>query len=362
MRARRLRSRTTAVIATVTLAAGLLGVSASVAGQASGATPSGARHLALARTRLVAGQPEFAGPDALAVDGGGLWVANRASSSLTEVNPTTGAWMRTVSGAGHRLSSPVAMVADGAHLFVANANGSVSDLDALNGSFTWTISAKQLREATAMVAVGSRLFVLSAAGLLTEWETSSGALIRVVSGARYGFAHPSAIVAARSHLWITNRSGDSLTEVDAGTGSWVRTVSGSEYSFDEPSGIAFDGAHLWVADSGSNEVTEIDPASGALIRVINSGKYGLNTPAPMTSWGAIVYVVSPPGRSPMVTAIWTAAGSLDWMWCNTNKPSPHFDNPSALVVHAGMLWVANEGNGSLTEMNATTAAVTRIIA
>ena len=40
----------------------------------------------------------FNGPEGLATDGSHIWVANSFGNSVTELDATTGAWIRTLSG------------------------------------------------------------------------------------------------------------------------------------------------------------------------------------------------------------------------------------------------------------------------
>ncbi|HLN06731.1 MAG TPA: hypothetical protein VK217_10670, partial [Acidimicrobiales bacterium] len=125
-----------------------------------------------------------------------------------------------------------------------------------------------------------------------------------------------------------------------------------------------DGTHIWVSDSASNSVTEINPAGGSLDRIVSGSSYLFTDPSPVTvsvSPGrTLIYVASPPGSSPMVTAFSPSSGPADWAMCNTNGPY-EFNNPQALLVTGGSLWVANTGGNSLTEMYATTGALIRRI-
>jgi len=73
-----------------------------------------------------------------------------------------------------------------------------------------------------------------------------------------------------------------------------------------------------------------------------------------------VFVISPPGYSPMVTQITPSTGTANWMMCNTNGPYL-FDNPESAVVTGSDLWVVNEGGNSLTEMDASSGALLQTV-
>ena len=137
--------------------------------------------------------------------GGHLWVTNEAGNSVTEINPSSGAWIATFNAATDGFRRPTAITSDGPYLFVANAGGSVSELRASNGAF-----------------------------------------IRSVSGGRYRFVDPVAITSAGSLILVLNAgrpsaagaSTGSITEIRAGTGSLVRTVSGPSFAFADPAMVS----------------------------------------------------------------------------------------------------------------------------
>jgi hypothetical protein len=61
----------------------------------------------------------------MALAGGHLFVANGGvgGGSLTEVNASTGALVRAISGPAYKFSDATAMALAGGHLFVANEYG-----------------------------------------------------------------------------------------------------------------------------------------------------------------------------------------------------------------------------------------------
>jgi outer membrane protein assembly factor BamB len=158
-------------------------------------------------------------------------------------------------------------------------------------------------------------------------------------------------------VWVVNETGNSVSEFRLAGGHWLRTLSARRFEFDAPSGIATDGRHLWIPDSADNALTEVDTHGDQVVRVLTSG-YGFWSPAPVAESGGRVYVASPPGSSPMVTALSAATGTFEWMMCNTNGPY-RFADPQALLVDAGNVWVANATGNSLTVINRRTGALVR---
>jgi YVTN family beta-propeller protein len=326
------------------LVAGLGAPGAQAAGRPPAARPRATSRLALR------------GPSGLAVDGGNLWVTNRRGNTVTEINPATHHRIRTIGTAREAFVWPVAIVADGSDLFVANKHGagdtgSITEINASRGTWVRTISARRdgFDHPVALARRGQDLFVVNQGGSITELATPTGAFIRKVSGARYHFANPVAITVAGDDLWVADDStANTVTEINAGTGRLVRTIS--NHGLSGPDGIGYGDGRIWVADSTSYAATEINAGTGAVITTVNdsTGPYGFNQPSVTMVRGGNVYVVSPPGNTPMITKLSATDGTAAWFECNTNNPSPDFVKPSALAMIGTDLFVANEGVSTTT--------------
>ena len=159
----------------------------------------------------------FFAPQAITVDSGHVWVAN-LSNSVTELNASNGAWIRTVAGGNYNLDSHRAIAADSTHVWVANTGGNS----------------------------------------VTELNASDGMLVQVLSGSRYQFSSPLAIADDGTHIWVANYISSSVTELDASDGTLVQVLSGSRYQFSSPQAIIAVGTDVWVADYGNNSVTRLN--------------------------------------------------------------------------------------------------------
>jgi outer membrane protein assembly factor BamB len=224
--------------------------------------------------------PALEDPIALALVGGDLFVTDNLNSidlpgSVTELNASTGALVRVISGPKYEFESPDAIASSGPDLFVAN--GVYPD------------------------------------GSVTELNTTTGALVRVISGKAYGFCDPSAIVSRGADLFVANKgrvefsngspasSGFSVTEVDASTGALVRVISGPKYEFDSPDAVASSGPDLFVANEGNcidqchgegASVTELNASTGAVVRVFPGQAYQFLAPDAIVLEGSEVFVAS----------------------------------------------------------------------
>jgi hypothetical protein len=113
--------------------------------------------------------------------------------------------------------APQAVALSGDRLFVVNGGGSITELDTSTGALVRVISGPTygFRSPDALVVAGADLFVANLeAGSITELDTSTGALVRVISGPTYEFAGPRAMVLSGHHLFVVN-AGGSVTEFPA---------------------------------------------------------------------------------------------------------------------------------------------------
>ena len=234
----------------------------------------------------------FAWPQALAVVGSHLWVANRYGDSVTELNTVTGALVRVIAGPAYGFDNPDAITLAAGHVWVVNnSGGSVTELDAANGS-----------------------------------------LVRVISGPRFGLDHPDAIAAAAGHVWVVNNSGEIGHRAGRRNGSLVRVISGPRFGLNIPtrsprrratsgwSTTAGDRSPSWTPAtapwSRSSLIPlrirptrrdrrgggpplggqrrpighQLDASTGALVRVISDPNYGLGGAAAITSSAGDVWI------------------------------------------------------------------------
>ena len=348
------------------LALGLLAIGIpSISGVASAVTPGSFN------------TDEFDVPSGLAFGGGHLWVTNKAGNSLTEIDPTTGAWMGSFLGRRYGFSRPTAITSTGSDLFVANETGSLSEVRASNGAAIRTISGTDYRflHPIALAISGNTVLVLNAgspsatpavAGSISEIDAQSGKLLRNVSGSSFGFDDPIALAVSGPDTYVVDVANNSVTEVDTASGALVRVIAGQ--GLNTPDGITVADGHVWVSDAGSNAATDIDEATGAVLATFtdSDGKYGFGRPSVAIQSHGNVFIASPFGTSPMVTKLSATTGVPSWYMCNTNGPY-FFSLLSAFAVSGNHLWVASQSGansgtpaaktGSLTELNTGSGAL-----
>jgi DNA-binding beta-propeller fold protein YncE len=173
--------------------------------------------------------PNFDDPDAIAADGADFFVTAGLSNSVTEFNSSTGAVVKQMVGPQYGFAYPDALALNGDDLFVANYGGSVTEMNTLTGAVVRQISGPQYGFAypAAITIDGNDLFVANYEGRsVTEVDAATGALVRVMAGPQYDFEGPDAIASSGAYLYVANGLGNWVTEVDISTGSVVRLIAG----------------------------------------------------------------------------------------------------------------------------------------
>ena len=181
------------------------------------------------------------------------------------------------------------IAADSRHVWAACSDGLMFELDAATGAPVRVLTGHRYGFSSpgAIAADGARIWVANAAGnSVTELNAVTGTPVRVLTGHRYGFNGPAAILADGARIWVANADGNSVTELDAITGAPVRVLTGHRYGFSSPGAIAADGARIWVSNYNGDSVTELNATTGT--PVMNGSPYGFNSPAAVAADGTRV--------------------------------------------------------------------------
>jgi hypothetical protein len=286
------------------------------------------------------------------------------------------AWNLTFTTGGRSSDAVIVPVSATGTVSLYNHAGRVNLIADLTGYYTSAVGRTDVlsggsygfSEPSGMAFDGAHMWITNGAGSVTEVNTSDGSLVRTLSGGHYGFDIPWGITFDGTHLWIANYSltpgGGSVTEVNASDGSWIRTLSGSSYAFNQPDAIASDGTHVWIANEFGNSVTEVNASDGSLVRVLSGGSYSIDSPHSFAFDGTHMWITN---NNDTVTEVNASDGSL----VRTLSPGAGvFNAPMAIAFGSGHLWIANypgtSGIGyapvnAVTELNAADGTVVRTI-
>jgi streptogramin lyase len=306
---------------------------------------------------------EFNWPTGLAFGGGKLWVTNATSSTISEINPSTGAWRGTLNSPSYGFDHPSAIVDHGGELFVVNANDTVTEFRASNGTLVRRIlgATYHFSSPVAITTSGDEVLVLNSgnSGSVTVFSASTGALIRNIHGAAYAFNDPAAFATSGTDVWVADEGNNSVTELDFTTGKFVRVIT--QQGLSSPDGIAIGSGNVWVANNNTSSATEISASTGAVLgtKSDKDGSYGFWKPTVMISTGYSIYTMTPYGSSPMVTKMSASTGHPYWYMCNTNGPY-YFSELSAFAISNGDLWVASRSGANSKTAGAATGSLTEL--
>jgi hypothetical protein len=291
---------------------------------------------------------------------------------------------------------PSSMALDGVDLFVSNAGSAgyggrtersfLTEVNAVTGAQVRVISGPEYRfdDPSELLVAGQDLFILSVGGFgvsgtITEVKASTGALVRVLAMSADGFSEPVAMALSGDNLFVADPAGatgeGSVMEVDTSTGSLVRVISGRQYDFYGPLQMAVVGHDLFVAETPglggasciSGCITELDTETGVLVRVISGATYKLGTPRGVAVNGSDLFLTEERDRSGLagpssVTEVNATTGALVRV---ISGPAYQFDGAAELALHGNHLFVADlglaPGRGGITEINASSGVLLRVL-
>lgn len=209
---------------------------------------------------------------------------------------------------------------------------------------------------------------------IVELSANSGSLLKVFKDRDYGNDGPDGIAVSDSRVWVANGDGNSVVELDARTGSLVRIIKAKADRFDSPWTIAADASHVWVFNSGNYAVTELNAKTGSMVRTIKARADELTGVNGVSDVGGHIWLTNGTYAANAVVELGARNGSLVRV---IRAKADDFHSPSSLAVSGSKLWVTsyvgpvattpqadgepNLPGGSVTELNANTANLTRVI-
>jgi hypothetical protein len=134
------------------------------------------------------------------------------------------------------------------------------------------------------------------------------------------------------------------------------------------------GSHLWLSNGleSGNSVIELNASNGSLVRVIKGAKYGFNEPADVVVRGTRVWVTS--GWGPRNTTVQASTqpnkygGSVTEFNANSGavvrvikSKADHFYGSAGVALEGSHAWIANSYGNTLTELNASNGSLVRVI-
>jgi DNA-binding beta-propeller fold protein YncE len=209
-------------------------------------------------------KPVEGAPNSIAVPPKGpIWVANKASNSVIEIDPELKKPRSILVG-----KEPNTLTVDaeadwvkklGEKVWVANAGeNTVSRISTASGKVLWP--PIEVGEHPTGIAVGE--------GAVWVANSISKTITKIDPFHPYKSEPPimvkrstRSIAVAEGSLWVTNPADKTVSRIDPGSGNVKPIVVGGE-----PQGIVASRSGIWVANAKGGTVTHIDPHTGTVIR------------------------------------------------------------------------------------------------
>jgi hypothetical protein len=122
------------------------------------------------------------------------------------------------------------------------------------------------------VVRGHDLWVTNRTGdSVTEIAVGTDRVVRVLVD-RTNLPTPGPITAGDGYVFTLSPPGNSpmVSQITpSGDVAWMMCNGNGPYLFSDPQAAVVAASHLWVVNKTSNSLTEMDPDSGALIRTIS---------------------------------------------------------------------------------------------
>jgi YVTN family beta-propeller protein len=284
-----------------------------------------------AATEVIRMIPVGREPFAVSSDGTHVWVANYESSTVSEINASTGTVENTIEVG----SGPVSVSSDGTHVWVANYfSDTVSEINASTGTVENTI--KGFSGPVGVSSDGTHVWVTNYGlrGTVSEINASTDTVENTITVGSY----PRGVSSDGTHVWVGNQSSSTVSEINASTDTVENTIKIGYL----PEGVSSDGTHVWVVNGGfsgccSNTVSEINASTGTVENTIPVG-YG---PEGVSSDGTHVWVTN--AEVGTVSEINASTGTVE----NTIEG---FSAPLGVSSDGTHVWVANAWLNTVSEI------------
>jgi YVTN family beta-propeller protein len=241
--------------------------------------------------------PVGAAPSGMAVDPGGIWVANTDDQTVSQVDPRTNTVVQTIEvGAG-----PAGIAIAAGAVWVVNAlDGTVSRIDPEKKSVVQTVS-----------------------------DVGNG---------------PTAIAYGLGALWVANGGENSVSKINPQDGMVRDRLAAGPGA----SGIAVGFGSLWVTSERTASVSRLDPTTKAVVGTINVG----NGPVAVVVGAGSVWVAN---------TLDGTVSRIDPHMNSVTATISTGPGPSDIAVGPQAVWVANNAGASLTRIDVATNRVVRTV-
>jgi YVTN family beta-propeller protein len=252
--ARPRRRRIVAVATGATLiAAGVATFLFSRGGESFPTGPDSVARIDPRTNQIVGGVRVGAGPAAITVGRGAIWVANFDDKTLSRIDPSSGTEVARPGGVG----IPVGIAEGEGRVWIVD--GFADTLSILDPQTNQVVKVLRDTGGTAIaVGFGSVWIADSTNDAVIRIDPSTFDSERIPLPAG---SSPAGIATGAGGVWVANSLGESVTRIDPTTHVPVARIA----LCCQPSAVAVGGGAVWVTSSGADTVSKIDPAANSAV-------------------------------------------------------------------------------------------------
>jgi YVTN family beta-propeller protein len=220
------------------------------------------------RTNAVVATGSAPGPKAVTVGGGSVWVAN-SDGTVTQLDAQSGASLRGVVVPSSLHPVELAAYGSGAVWVASPLTGYVARINPRSSSVTAAIDTGALKGALKGIAAGEGSVWTSSSNILAgDYSVSrvNPAMNRVVARARLRLG-AEGISTGEGAVWVANSLGGTVSQIDPVTNRVVRTITVGR----GPVGVAAGRGAVWVTNYRDGTISRVDPKRGRVVATISVG-------------------------------------------------------------------------------------------
>jgi hypothetical protein len=271
------------------------------------------------------------GPRLLRSDGADIWVAN-ADNTVSRVRGSDGKLLETWTGA---TNADIVRVAMG-RVFVDGFldPGRLYSIDPAQPAGVVTTVASTLGKNPAGMAFdGARLWTSNIGGGSVSIITPAATIPWTVTTVTTGFGTPTDALFDGSNIWISDSSANTIRKLDA-NGAILQTVTVGA----SPNGLVYDGTNIWAANNLGSSISVVRASSGAVLATLTGN--GLADPGTPAFDGQRVLVTSIIGHT---LSLWKAADLTPLGFFSTGVGT----NPLGACSDGVNFWITLQGVNKL---------------
>ena len=166
----------------------------------------------------------------LTFDGKYLWLADRKTDLLYQINPENGKVVRTLKAPAYWI---VGLAYDGKNLWAVDLKGGIPKAEAYQGK-------------------------------LYKVDPKDGTILHTVE---LPVRYPQDLAWDGHYLWVVDAAKKQLVQFDPSDGTTIKSIPAPAT---RPTGLTYDGRYLWVSDRARNEIYMVEPSTGIVLLITSS--------------------------------------------------------------------------------------------